>query len=85
MAGFTSAGLAAGSLAASIQGPAVAAGSYFALAQSTGALGAGTRALVGAKVGLAAGVSGAAAGIAGTVGINAIESYFNVTLPYFWT
>ena len=65
MAGFTSAGIAVGSLAASLQGPAVVAGSYFAIVQSTGALGAGACALVGAKVGLFAGVSGVATGIAG--------------------
>ena len=35
--GFGSAGVIAGSFAASIQGPAVAAGSYFALFQSVGA------------------------------------------------
>ena len=35
--GFGSAGVIAGSLAASVQGPAVAAGSYFAVLQSIGA------------------------------------------------
>ena len=38
--GFTKAGVAAGSIAASVQGPAVAAGSTFATLQSVGATGA---------------------------------------------
>ncbi|XP_052270853.1 interferon alpha-inducible protein 27-like protein 2B isoform X2 [Dreissena polymorpha] len=37
--GFTSAGVAAGSIAAGLQGPAVASGSLFALLQSAGAAG----------------------------------------------
>ncbi|XP_052257699.1 interferon alpha-inducible protein 27-like protein 2B [Dreissena polymorpha] len=39
--GFGSAGVVAGSLAASLQGPAVAAGSWFAIGQSVGAAGFG--------------------------------------------
>ena len=47
--GFTSAGVAAGSIAAGVQGSSVAAGSYFAILQSAGALGGfGTSAIVGA-------------------------------------
>ena len=65
MAGFTSAGIAAASFAASIQGPAVVTGSYFAIAQSIGASGAAACATAGVKVGLVAGVSGAATGAAG--------------------
>ena len=37
--GFTAAGVAAGSIAASLQGPAVAAGSGFPICQSMGAAG----------------------------------------------
>ena len=40
--GFGIGGIAAGSIAASIQGPAVAAGSVFAVLQSLGATGMGT-------------------------------------------
>lgn len=40
LAGFTSAGVAAGSTAAAIQGPAVVAGSAFSVMQSVGATGA---------------------------------------------
>ena len=58
--GFTSAGVAVGSVAASWQGPAVAKGSWFALAQSIGAVG-GLSAQ--AAAGLGAGV--AAANVAG--------------------
>ena len=65
MAGFTSIGISAGSLAAYMQGTAVAAGSAFAIAQSAGALGAATSATVGAKVGLVAGISAFATGAAG--------------------
>eukprot|EP00516_Mucochytrium_quahogii_P004012 CAMPEP_0203759890 /NCGR_PEP_ID=MMETSP0098-20131031/13210_1 /ASSEMBLY_ACC=CAM_ASM_000208 /TAXON_ID=96639 /ORGANISM=" , Strain NY0313808BC1" /LENGTH=109 /DNA_ID=CAMNT_0050653193 /DNA_START=8 /DNA_END=337 /DNA_ORIENTATION=+ len=52
-AGFTSAGVAAGSLAAMIQTPTTAAGSWFALSQSAGVLGlaATTKAAVGAVAG----------------------------------
>ncbi|WAR17880.1 hypothetical protein MAR_032474 [Mya arenaria] len=57
-AGFTSAGVALGSFAAVVQGPAVVSGSAFALAQSAGAAGLG----VGAKAALFMG--GAAAGSA---------------------
>nr|XP_022303483.1 interferon alpha-inducible protein 27-like protein 2B [Crassostrea virginica] len=48
-AGFTSAGVAAGSLAAMIQTPTTAAGTWFALSQSAGVLGmaATTKAAVG--------------------------------------
>ena len=53
--GFTSIGVAAGSIAASIQGPAVAAGSYFAIAQSVAAT--GTAVAAGAKIGVAGGVA----------------------------
>ncbi|WAR19301.1 hypothetical protein MAR_001139 [Mya arenaria] len=54
-AGFTSAGVAAGSIAAGLQGAQVAAGSAFALAQSAGAAGitAGTNAAIGSTVGSA--------------------------------
>ena len=69
--GFTSAGVAAGSIAAAIQGPAVAAGSAFAIAQSTGALGVGACALAGAQAGAVIGtplvVTGAALGTAGVI------------------
>eukprot|EP00800_Vazella_pourtalesii_P018277 TRINITY_DN5815_c0_g1_i2.p1 TRINITY_DN5815_c0_g1~~TRINITY_DN5815_c0_g1_i2.p1 ORF type:complete len:147 (+),score=33.65 TRINITY_DN5815_c0_g1_i2:62-502(+) len=64
--GFTAAGVTAGSIAAAIQGPAVAAGSAFAIAQSVGA----TVTVAGAMgVGAAAGgVAGATAGgVAGGV------------------
>merc|ERR1712168_1574578 len=37
--GFGAAGVTAGSIAASVQGPAVAAGSWFAICQSVGAVG----------------------------------------------
>ncbi|XP_078320812.1 uncharacterized protein LOC111111037 [Crassostrea virginica] len=52
-AGFTSAGVAAGSLAAMIQTPFTAVGSWFALFQSAGVLGmaATTKAAVGAVAG----------------------------------
>nr|XP_022306205.1 interferon alpha-inducible protein 27-like protein 2B isoform X1 [Crassostrea virginica] len=52
-AGFTSAGVAAGSVAAMIQTPATAAGTWFALSQSAGVLGmaATTKAAVGAVAG----------------------------------
>nr|XP_022306202.1 interferon alpha-inducible protein 27-like protein 2B isoform X2 [Crassostrea virginica] len=52
-AGFTSAGVAAGSVAAMIQTPVTAAGSWFALSQSAGVLGmaATTKAAVGAVAG----------------------------------
>ena len=56
--GFTSAGVAAGSIAASMQTSATAAGSLFALCQSagaTGAVAASTSAAVGAGSGLTAG------------------------------
>jgi hypothetical protein len=57
-AGFGSAGIAAGSLTAAMQGPAVASGSAFAVAQSVGAAGLaiGTKAAAvatGADVGAA--------------------------------
>lgn len=45
VAGFTEAGVAAGSLAAAIQGPTVASGSLFALCQSIGAAGLGVAGL----------------------------------------
>lgn len=50
-AGYAGAGVAAGSLAASLQGPAVAAGSWFATCQSLGATGA--LGAVAAKTGVA--------------------------------
>ena len=56
--GFTSAGVAAGSIAASMQTSTTAAGSLFALCQSagaTGAVAASTSAAVGAGSGLTAG------------------------------
>ena len=54
--GFTSAGVAAGSIAASMQTATTAAGSFFALCQSAGAVGAvATTTSVG--VGLAAGAT----------------------------
>ena len=59
VAGFGSAGVAAGSLAAASQTPNIVAGSAFAIAQSIGATGAAT--LIGAKVGI---VTGAATGVA---------------------
>ena len=59
------AGIAVGSLSTSSQGLAVVTGSYFAIAQSTGALEPGVCAIVGTKVGLPSGISGAATGIAG--------------------
>ncbi|KAL4218014.1 hypothetical protein ACF0H5_022752 [Mactra antiquata] len=51
--GFGSAGVIAGSIAAAIQTPATAAGSYFALAQSAGVVGmaVSTQATIGATVG----------------------------------
>lgn len=55
--GFGSAGVAAGSIAAAIQGPAVASGSLFAICQSIGATGA----IPAAWVALG-GAAGAAAG-----------------------
>ncbi|WAR17820.1 hypothetical protein MAR_032414 [Mya arenaria] len=54
-AGFTGAGVALGSFAAAVQGPAVVSGSAFALAQSAGAAGLG----VGAKAALFMGVAAA--------------------------
>ena len=72
--GFTSAGVAAGSIAAAIQGPTVAAGSAFAVAQSAGALGAGACALVGAKVGAVVGATGAA-GAFGAAAAAAAKSF----------
>ena len=73
--GFTSAGVAAGSIAAAIQGPAVVAGSAFAVAQSAGALGAVACALVGAKVGAV--VAAVVAGVAGAgLGFYAFFKYF---------
>lgn len=54
--GFTAAGVTMGSIAAATQGAAVASGSYFALAQSAGAVGSfaastyGTAALLGGAV-----------------------------------
>ena len=54
LVGFTSVGVAAASIAAGIQGPAVAAGSYFAIAQSVAAT--GTAVAAGAKIGVAVGV-----------------------------
>lgn len=56
--GFTTAGVAAGSVAASLQGPAVAAGSWFAAAQSAGAT---LTAAAAAKAAVAAGAVGYAA------------------------
>merc|ERR1712047_43423 len=54
--GFTTAGIVAGSFAASIQGASVAAGSMFAIAQSVGATGALYAAsMKGAAVGAAVG------------------------------
>ncbi|XP_075249820.1 interferon alpha-inducible protein 27-like protein 2A [Convolutriloba macropyga] len=60
--GFTAAGVAAGSIAASVQTPTVAAGSYFALMQSAGVLGmsAATKGVIGAA---GASVGGAAAAV----------------------
>ena len=62
--GFTSAGIAAGSIAAAIQGPAILAGSSFAIAQSIGATGAVACALAGAQAGAVIGVTGVAVGAA---------------------
>lgn len=55
--GFGSAGIAAGSWAASVQGPAIAAGSAFAICQSLGATGLGI--LLFGAVGTATGGAGA--------------------------
>lgn len=52
--GFTSAGVAVGSVAASLQGAAVAGGSSFALAQSIGAAGLFAQAAAGLGAGVAA-------------------------------
>ena len=73
--GFTSAGVAAGSIAAAIQGPAVVAGSAFAIAQSAGALGAGACALVGAKVGAVVAATGVAAGATGVIACEAVNRF----------
>ena len=55
--GFTAAGVAAGSIAASIQGPAVASGSLFAICQSVGAAGLGAGGTAGVfSAGCGAGV-----------------------------
>ena len=57
LAGFGTGGVVAGSLAASIQGPAVAAGSWFAMAQSLGATGTlAAAATCGAQVAMAGAV-----------------------------
>ena len=73
--GFTAAGVAAGSIAAAIQVPAVAAGSAFAIAQSAGALGVGACALVGAQAGAVIGTPLVATGaVLGTVGVMAHEA-----------
>lgn len=63
LAGFTTAGVAAGSMAASIQAGIgnVAAGSMFALLQSLGAVGLTTGTV--ATAGAAAGVAGAGAAV----------------------
>mmetsp|Transcript_19125 Transcript_19125/g.28207 ORF Transcript_19125/g.28207 Transcript_19125/m.28207 type:complete len:154 (-) Transcript_19125:53-514(-) len=54
--GFTGAGVAAGSFAAGMQGPATVAGSWFAAAQSVGAAGLGFTGAAGASaVGCAVG------------------------------
>ena len=62
-AGFTSAGVAAGSLAASMQTATIASGSFFALCQSAGALGAAAASTFWA-VGLAAGTTAGAVTVA---------------------
>ncbi|XP_061189923.1 interferon alpha-inducible protein 27-like protein 2A [Saccostrea echinata] len=51
--GFTKVGVAAGSIAAAVQGPTTAAGSLFALCQSAGVLGTavGTKAIIGGAAG----------------------------------
>jgi hypothetical protein len=70
-AGFTEAGVAAGSLAATVQGPATAAGSWFALCQSAGATGAIT-----GPVGIIAGIAAAGIGLGvGIAVVSAINKY----------
>ncbi|XP_048771004.2 interferon alpha-inducible protein 27-like protein 2B [Ostrea edulis] len=55
--GFTKVGVAAGSIAAAVQGPTTAAGSLFALCQSAGAAGmaVGTKVAVSSAVGTVGG------------------------------
>ena len=57
-AGFGTAGVALGSIAATIQGPATVAGGVFASCQSAGVIGMAvtTKAAIGAAIGTVAGV-----------------------------